>query len=66
MARIYVDLLMPWPSPDIVVTVSSGGPEVRVLRLSVTEVGENYAFFVSLFLFFLLFHKEPWVFSRIY
>ena len=55
MVRIYVDLLMPWPSPDIVVTVSSGGPEVRVLRLSVTEVGENYAFFVSLFLFFLLF-----------
>ena len=41
MVRIYVDLLMPWPSPDIVVTVSSGGPVVRVLRLSVTEVGET-------------------------
>lgn len=48
MARISVDLWMPLPSPDIVVTVQSPQSELRVLRLSVSAVGENFNFLVRL------------------
>lgn len=48
MARISVDLWMPLPSPDIVVTVQSLQSELRVLRLSVTAVGDNFNFLVSI------------------
>lgn len=48
MARISVDLWMPLPSPDIVVTVQSLQSELRVLRLSVSSVGDNFNFLVSI------------------
>lgn len=46
MARISVDLWMPLPNPDIVVTVQSLQSELRVLRLSVSAVGDNFNFLV--------------------
>lgn len=48
MARISVDLWMPLPNPDIVVTVQSPQSELRVLRLSVSAVGDNFSFLVRL------------------
>lgn len=48
MARISVDLWMPLPNPDIVVTVQSLQSELRVLRLSVSAVGDNFNFLVSI------------------
>eukprot|EP00105_Crassostrea_gigas_P036555 XP_019920703.1 PREDICTED: uncharacterized protein LOC105323112 [Crassostrea gigas] len=48
MARISVDLWMPLPNPDIVVTVQSLQSELRVLRLSVSAVGDNFNFLMKL------------------
>lgn len=47
MTRIIVDLWMPLANPDIVIEVRShkeDGSEsaIRVVRLSVTQIGENY------------------------
>lgn len=47
MTRMSVDLLMPLSNPDIVIearsqTADDSDSALRVVRLSVTQVGENY------------------------